>query len=61
MMISLRWMNQTNYYLGEDADLDARYFGFDPTGMESALYPVQEEFLAGNMAGSYGLEQLVLL
>ncbi len=46
------------YYLGEDAGLDASYFGFDPTGDAFSIASGTRRIAYGNMAGSYGLEQL---
>ena len=46
------------YYIGEDADLDASYFGFDPTSDAVSIISGSRKLAYGNMAGSYGLEQL---
>ena len=46
------------YYMGEDADLDASYFGLDPTSDAGSIIAGSRKLAYGNMAGTYGLEQL---
>ena len=46
------------YYMGDDADLDASYFGYDPTSDATSIISGSRKLAYGNMAGTYGLEQL---
>lgn len=46
------------YYLGEDAGLDATYFGFDPTSDAVSIISGARRIAYGKMAGSYGLQEL---